>query len=255
MDFYRSFGITWSFRNYILIMCTWGLNEWGDIANIVIAVASMATAIVTAIVLCKQHKLQKQQHALEKEKLNAQQLEHQPSFHSEYIGKEDKRVISCDGFDMWTPAGIELTTIIAIQFNKDSNTIASYYIPIRYYTSRVFTYKIRGELAIYTNNDILNNAKLGAIKTSLYNKLKSKITDCQLLSVFESDIVKIKYTDQYHIKREVYFLDNDKSTEQRYNEFLSISKAISSRPLKLQDIDVEKHIQEILKMKFIQSLK
>ena len=52
------------------------LSQLGDVANIVIAVASVATAIVTAIVLCKQHKLQKQQHALEKEKLNAQQLEH-----------------------------------------------------------------------------------------------------------------------------------------------------------------------------------
>ena len=39
-------------------MCDWGLEEWGDIANIVIAVASVATAIVTAIVLCKQYKLQ-----------------------------------------------------------------------------------------------------------------------------------------------------------------------------------------------------
>lgn len=230
-------------------------DDLGDIGTFILSVVSVFTAIVTLYMLVKQHRLQKEQHKLEKEKLNAQQLEHQPSFHSEYDKSGDKRVISCDGFDMWTTAGIELTTIIAIQFTEDTNTIASYYIPIKYYTSRVFTYKIRGELAIYTNNDILNNAKLDAIKKSLYNKLKSKITDRQLLSIFESDIVKIKYTDQYHIKREVYFLDNDKSTEQRYNEFLSISKAISSRPLKLQDVDVEKHIQEILKMKFMQSLK
>ena len=37
-------------------MCSWGLSEWGDVANIVIAVASVATAIVTAIVLIKQRK-------------------------------------------------------------------------------------------------------------------------------------------------------------------------------------------------------
>ena len=35
-------------------MNTWGLSEWGDVANIVIAIASVATAIVTAIVLFKQ---------------------------------------------------------------------------------------------------------------------------------------------------------------------------------------------------------
>ena len=35
-------------------MCTSELSMWGDIANIVIAVASVATAIVTAVVLIKQ---------------------------------------------------------------------------------------------------------------------------------------------------------------------------------------------------------
>ena len=34
-------------------MYTWGLSEWGDIANILIAVASVATDIVTARMLIK----------------------------------------------------------------------------------------------------------------------------------------------------------------------------------------------------------
>lgn len=231
------------------------LSMWGDIANIVIAVASVATAIVTAVVLWKQYHLQQEQHILEKEKLNAQQLEHQPVFRSEYNEKEDKLIISCDCYDMWTTAHIELTTIIAIQIYLDYDRTAGYYIPIKQYTSKNFTYKTRGVLATYTNQDLLNNARLDKLLKVFNDEIKKKLPSTQFVNVFSTDIAKIEYTDQYRIKRTVHFLGDDKSTEQRYNEFLSISKVISSRPLKLQDVDVEKHIQEILKMKFIQSLK
>ena len=227
---------------------------WGDIANIVIAVASVATAIVTARMLIKQHKLQKEQHKLEKEKLNAQQLEHQPSFHSEYDKSGDKRVISCDCYDMWSTAHIELNTIIAVQIQVDDDTTAGYYIPIKYYTSRYFSYKTKGVLAIYTNEDIFNNAAVEKIVKEIYSQVEESLTSKRYISVFVTDVAKIEYTDQYHIKRVVYFLDNDKSTARRYNEFSSIAKAISYRPLKLQDVDVNYHVQEILKMKFTQSL-
>ena len=66
-------------------MCSWGLSEWGYFANIVLAVMSVFTAIVTARMLIKQHKLQREQ-------LNAQQLEHQPIF--ELIQCEDSFTIS-----------------------------------------------------------------------------------------------------------------------------------------------------------------
>ena len=41
-------------------MCNLGLNEWGAIANIILALMSVLTAIITAVVLFKQLKLQKQ---------------------------------------------------------------------------------------------------------------------------------------------------------------------------------------------------
>ena len=56
------------------------LSTWGDIGNIILGISSLFTAIVTAIVLCKQHKLQQKQHKLEQEKLKIQQMEHQPLF-------------------------------------------------------------------------------------------------------------------------------------------------------------------------------
>ena len=87
-------------------MCSWGLNEWGDIANIAIAVVSVVTAIVTACMLIKQHKLQQEQ-------LNAQQLEHQPIF--ELIQCEDSFTISAKGASMVSPAKIEITPIITIE--------------------------------------------------------------------------------------------------------------------------------------------
>ena len=46
------------------------LSTWGDLGNIILGITSVFTAIVTAVVLCKQHKLQQEQHKLEQEKLN-----------------------------------------------------------------------------------------------------------------------------------------------------------------------------------------
>ena len=45
------------------------LSTWGDLGNIILGITSVFTAIVTAVVLCKQHKLQQEQHKLEQEKL------------------------------------------------------------------------------------------------------------------------------------------------------------------------------------------
>ena len=45
------------------------LSTWGDLGNIILGITSVFTAIVTAVVLCKQHKLQLEQHKLEQEKL------------------------------------------------------------------------------------------------------------------------------------------------------------------------------------------
>ena len=226
-------------------MCTSELSIWGDIANIVIAVASVATAIVTAIVLCKQHKLQKEQ-------LNAQQLEHQPSFHSEYDKSGDKRVISCDCYDMWSTAHIELNTIIAIQIYLDYDRTAGYYIPIKYYTSKKLTYKTRGILATYTNQDLLNNARLQKLLQVFKDEVRKKVPPTQVVTVFSTDIAKIEYSDQYCIKRRVFFLSNDKSTERRYNEFTNIAKCVSRHPLELNEIDIEDTINQVLKTQYIQ---
>lgn len=76
-------------------MCALGLSIWGDIANIVLATMSVFTAIVTARMLIKQYNLQKEQHKLEKEKLNVQQLEHQPKF--QFARKDDTYIISNEG--------------------------------------------------------------------------------------------------------------------------------------------------------------
>ena len=86
------------------------LSIWGDIANIAIAVASVATAIVTAIVLCKQHKLQKKQHELDKEKLISQQIEHQPIF--SISATDSLLTITNEGYEVVEPINIKSYTII-----------------------------------------------------------------------------------------------------------------------------------------------
>ena len=80
------------------------LSTWGDLGNIILGITSVFTAIVTAVVLCKQHKLQQEQHKLEQEKLKIQQMEHQPLFSS-----NGRRTT-------WTSATVEQNCIAPLSF-------------------------------------------------------------------------------------------------------------------------------------------
>ena len=103
-------------------MCTSGLSIWGDIANIVIAVASVATAIVTAVVLHKQHNLQKEQHKLDQskhdlelQKFEAQKQEHQPIFHFRRL--DDCLEICNSGEKLAQPIKFSIVSMADIYFS------------------------------------------------------------------------------------------------------------------------------------------
>ena len=123
------------------MMCSWGLSEWGDIANIVIAVASVATAIVTARMLIKQHKLQQEQHKLEQskhklelQKFEAQKQEHQPNF---YFKRYDDRMEICNkGVPLTQPIEFWISSMLYIETTLVENHLLRDYIyccPIRVY--------------------------------------------------------------------------------------------------------------------------
>ena len=89
------------------------LSTWGDIGNIILGITSVFTAIVTAVVLCKQHKLQQEQHKLEQEKLKIQQMEHQPLF---FFKREKDHMDICNsGAKLNRPIEFTIGSMIYVQ--------------------------------------------------------------------------------------------------------------------------------------------
>ena len=112
------------------------LSTWGDIGNIILGISSLFTAIVTAIVLCKQHKLQQKQHKLEQEKLKIQQMEHQPLFF--FKRGKDHLAICNSGTKLNRPIEFAIGSMIYVQssmFLPDGLKNFVYCCPINIYKS------------------------------------------------------------------------------------------------------------------------
>lgn len=235
-------------------MCTWGLEEWGDIANIVIAVASVATAIVTAIVLCKQHKLQKQQHALEKEKLNAQQLEHQPAFIFDKSNK-DSLIISTKGALAFS-TNVSLKTILMVSFEKPINNIFSnistsylWNMQIIRYTGPVRTITTDGTQIKFNKISVKTEAalkeKTNLIKAALQPYIKQY--DLKVVNVLTTNLIKIEYIDIYKKERILYYWEGNEITKDLYDGILAISS--NTTPCTISKIDVENVVKDVVLFK------
>ena len=232
-------------------MCTSELSMWGDIANIVIAVASVATAIVTAIVLCKQHKLQKEQHLLEKEKLNAQQLEHQPKF--QFGRKDGAYIISNEGCELSAPIRVSvhsMITIISEKFINDNTIDCIYCFPVNYYKQKQPTGKLKGDLASFTYDPEdwnLIQEKVSTLQNRLddWESFPKDAPPTTILSVRISDVVRITYCDMYNVKRVVHFWDSEQITESQYRQMVILSH---NKPIGLydpQNIYIEKIVRNV----------
>lgn len=170
-------------------MCTWGLKEWGDIANIIIAVASVATAIVTAIVLCKQHKLQ----------INT----HQPIFRIERIfqtqcvgGTTDTECVKLynDGVSVkyLSPPSIKTIFKISINGRKKFFEIKGYY--------SFGSFKINDDKCLvdgYTPQNLMQYQKI-------YYALRDKNKKGRY--AFEKfDLLKLEYIDINNVRHAQYY--------------------------------------------------
>ena len=213
-------------------MCSWGLSEWGDIANIVLAIASVATAIVTAVVLCKQHKLQREQ-------LNAQQLEHQPIF--EFVQGDDSFTIISKGASMSSPAKIEITSAIVLEPAKATMEDGRYCryivaVPYKNYTNIEHTYNLSGKIieCSYASTETLLKLKqlVERVQWRIKNPISSGIV-AENLPVYATDLIKIEYVDMYKIKRELYYYNLREIPQWLYN---IISEAIEDFPFAPYDI-------------------
>ena len=232
-------------------MCDWGLEEWGDIANIVIAVASVATAIVTAIVLCKQHTLQKEQHKLEKEKLNAQQLEHQPKF--QFGRKDGAYIISNEGSELSAPIRVSIHSMITVlseKFIDEESIDCIYCFPVLYYKQKQPTGKLKGDLIYFTYDKEdwgLIQEKVSTLQKRLDDR-ESFPKDAPLttiLSVRISDVVRITYCDMYNVKRVVHFWDSEQITESQYRQMVILSHNVPFGLYDPQNIYIEKIVRNV----------
>ncbi len=225
-------------------MCTSELSMWGDIANIVIAVASVVTAIVTAIVLCKQYCLQQEQ-------LNTQQLEHQPVFNFKNTTKS--LVITNTGDSMSSPAQIELHPLLIVELERYipySEESLSLICCLEYqkYKSYICTDNYNGVLFTCFKEPTNNGRFLFKQKEYLKNAIYPQITDDENLlkcNVRTFDLIKIKYKDRYKISRVVYYMGNNEISEECYNDFFDVIKNANS-PIDINDLEHSDILNDVM---------
>ena len=224
-------------------MDTWGLNEWGDVANIVIAVASVATAIVTTVVLFRQYYLQQEQ-------LNAQQLEHQPEY--TFNNSRKSLIISNTGDSMSSPAQIALHPLIFIEIERfipNSEESLSYLYCVEYkkFNSYICTDNFKGEILTCFKNPT-NNDKILTSKLDILQKAISKnIADDENLlkcKVETFDLTKIKYKDRYKISRTLYYIGSNEISEDCYNNIFKVIKNANS-PIDINDLDNSEILEDV----------
>ena len=226
------------------------LADWGSVANIVLATMSVFTAIVTAWMLLKQHKIQKEQ-------LNAQHLEHQPIFRFDKSG-EASTIIYNNGCAMSAPAKIELTTMMFIEPLKysEKNMRLEYYlncIPLKYYTSTRYTRSLTNELAVFQKQNkekqqLLDNT-IREYKKSLWSSINLVFNEETQLYV--ADVTKIEYIDMYKIRRKVFYLNSTEISEQLYWLIHEYSKDYWSAPYEIEYLNQNRDsiLKEILQYK------
>lgn len=243
-------------------MCSWGLSEWGDIANIVIAVASAGTAYVTAKVLCKQYKLQQEQHKLEQskhelelQKFEAQKQEHQPNF---YFKRYDDRIEICNkGVPLTQPIEFWISSMLYIETTLVENHTLQDYIhccPIRIYKDDCRCQEeVEGVVAICPFDKELRNSFHRLTKQThdaLCEDLAPKIPHMTTVHVVESDLITIRYVDMYQQKHTLYYHDSVQIDKDTYHYYERICMHAKYKPQNLTNCDVKQIVREVAMFRF-----
>lgn len=247
-------------------MCAWELDKWGDIANIVIAVASVSTAIVTARMLIKQHKLQKEQHTLEqskheleKKKLEVQQLEHQPVFF--FKRNEDCMEICNSGTKLLQPIRFGIRTMVYVEmfgyFFKEPKTFVSCF-PVKIYNNCASLAELEGVVAKCSFNkearDMLHK-KCFELSERLSENIQqmnasSYTVGIAGLNVRVSDLIMISYKDIYKEQHICYYSDSTLIDEQCHKNIVNTIRSSQYKPNEdIAGIDVQRIVREALQFR------
>ena len=190
------------------------LNDWGNIGNIVLGTASVFTAIITAIVLCKQYRIQK-------ETLLQQQLSQQPTFNifyelidSDNDGKYENEIlnISNEGQLFKQIKSISITTIFDAATNHQHSLLkinGYFYATTLYQNLQGTIYKSRG-----------NNNK--ERYCNIYDEMmqRSKVGE-RYYELCQYNLIKIEYIDIHNKNRIVYFKDRICIDESTYSNVIA----------------------------------
>lgn len=191
-------------------MCSWGLDEWGDIANIVIAVASVATAIVTAVVLVKQRK----------ENIK----ERQPRI--TFSTQDGTLIVRADNSRLLKFIEVKLYEYVEISYrDKTQKKEIKRIVPIMSSGAPFIRTAADGQF-ISISTDIM-----------LYAKLNKKL-DCVAESNFVVyRLLNIKYMDIHLSEQYQYFLNGNIITPREYKRYIKMVDKTNIEPQSLKDID------------------
>ena len=216
------------------VMCSLTANE---ISNFVLGISSFITAIVTAIVLIKQYRLQRKSFKIER-KLR------QPVFNITLVtvdedddNKHDNEIMTIhnDGYIVKEISDITVTTI----FDISEQSKHKLFRIIGYFSRSTMYQSLNG--LIYKSRGLNNHAKfmnvyLGAL--DLYKK------DRRYVEISVYNMIKIEYTDIYGEKNICYFKDRSNIEEDAYN---TIFEQICNQqnPIDIDNVSFSELLKEI----------
>ena len=195
-------------------MCSWGLNEWGDIANIVIAVASVATAIVTAIVLFKQR--------------NDNIKEKQPRF--TFSPQEGSMIIRGEQGKCLQIEGVDVNKCVEVwRLDKKLRKV----IPLKHSPVVCITQDDTGIYASF-GLDVMQSVRL----LKQFNSNETGINE-RLWNYREVDLLCVKYIDIHMSRREQYFINRTIASKKEYIKYFKLAAKVSKMPLAVSDINLK----------------
>lgn len=242
------------------------LSIWGDIANIVIAVASVATSIVTARMLIKQHNVQKEQHRLDQfkhdlelQKFEAQKQEHQPIFHFRRL--DDCLEICNSGEKLAQPIKFSISSMAYIYFSIfHFGRIIEYVtcVPVKIYRECKCQEELDGVVARCHFNkedrELLHNKCAEVVNRIVDDKqIQMRVHPMSGIAVRDCDLITIEYTDVYKQTHRLFYQDSIAITGESYEKIMQAMMQVSRIPMQIDKIDVESIKRKVLQFRTIKN--
>lgn len=195
-------------------MCACELSMWGDIANIVIAVASVATAIVTAVVLFKQR--------------NDNIKEKQPRF--TFTPQDGNLIIRGEQNKCLQIEGVDVNKCVEVwRLDKKLRKV----IPLKHSPVVRITQDDTGIYASF-GLDVMQSVRL----LKQFNSNETGINE-RLWNYREVDLLCVKYIDIHMSRREQYFINRTIASKKEYIKYFKLAAKVSKMPLVVSDINLK----------------